>query len=387
MSILRLYDIATRPPVEKSCCSPNPWKARLALNFKGLAYSTSWVGLPDIAQVRSTLKVPPCRKFADGTDFFTLPIVEDPATDSRVGDSFDIAVYLQTTYPNSGAGDLFPPQTLDYDFAHDSALLIPLSDCDQSRFPEYARFNMNVDAAFTAHVQLALQDFPFDPATAELTKAEFVRRAGVTCWEDFTLAGADRDKVKDSFRNMLGGLARLFGRDPTGPFLLGARASYADLIVGAWLRMMHASLPASEWHENHDNPVYHEQYRMGSFYWDEYGRYLWNRTRRFNGSLTKHPDGYWRERPNHYTYFIFDVPVPSDRYFRRVDRAVDETIAQLQAGQWAIADDRVRRRSNTVRLGPAIANASGPSSVWALSKVSMARMSSQDPCQKRPWEL
>jgi glutathione S-transferase len=242
------YDIATRPPVEKNCYSPNPWKTRLALNFKGLPYSTSWVALPDIAKVRSSLKVPPCRRFADGTDFFTLPIIEDPATNSLVGDSFDIAVYLQNTYPNSG-GDLFPPQTIDYVFTHDLALLVPLSECRESEFPEYAKFNVNVDAAFSAHVQLTVQGFPFDPATAEISKAEFVRRAGVTCWEDFALVGEEREKMKDSFRNMLGGLAKLFLRDTSGPFLLGTRASYADLIVGGWLRMMRATLPESEWEE------------------------------------------------------------------------------------------------------------------------------------------
>jgi glutathione S-transferase len=243
------YDIASRPPVEKNCYSPNPWKTRLALNFKGLPYSTSWVALPDIAKVRSSLKVPPCRKFADGTDFFTLPIIEDPATDSLIGDSFDIAVYLQNTYPNSGAGDLFPAQTIDYVFTHDLALLVPLSECRESEFPEYAKFNVNVDAAFSAHVQLTVQGFPFDPATAEISKAEFVRRAGVTCWEDFALVGEEREKMKDSFRNMLGGLAKLFLRDTRGPFLLGTRASYADLIVGGWLRMMRATLPESEWEE------------------------------------------------------------------------------------------------------------------------------------------
>lgn len=243
------YDIAMHPPVEKNCCAPNPWKTRLALNFKGLPYSTSWVALPDIAKIRSSLKVPPCRKFADGTDFFTLPIIEDPATDSLVGDSFDIAVYLQNAYPNSGAGDLFPPQTLDYVFTHDLAPLVPLSECGKSEFPEYAKFNVNVDAAFTAHVQLTIEGFPFDPATAEISKAEFVRRAGVTCWEDFALVGEEREKVKDSFRDMLGGLAKLFLRDISGPFLLGTKASYADLIVGGWLRMMRATLPESEWEE------------------------------------------------------------------------------------------------------------------------------------------
>jgi glutathione S-transferase len=242
------YDIATRPPVEKTCCSPNPWKTRLALNFKGVPYSTTWVALPDITKVRTTLKVPPCRKFADGTDFFTLPIIEDPSTGSLVGDSFDIAVYLQKTYPDSGAGDLFPPQTLDFDFKH-PAILVPLSECRESGFPEYAKFNVNVDAAFTAHVQLTVQGFPFDPATEEATKAEFVRRAGVTSWEDFALVGEARDKVKESLRNMLGDLARLLLRDSSGPFLLGTRASYADMIVGAWLRMMRATLPGSEWEE------------------------------------------------------------------------------------------------------------------------------------------
>jgi len=248
-SLIVFYDIAMRPPVEKNCCAPNPWKTRLALNFKGVPYSTSWVALPDIAKVRSSLKVPPCRKFADGTDFFTLPVIEDPATGSLVGDSFDIAVYLQKTYPNSGTGDLFPSQTIDYVFTPDHSILIPLTECRESDFPEYAKFNVNVDAAFTAHTLLTLQGFPFDPATAEISKAEFVRRAGVSCWEDFALVGEAREKVKNSFKNMLGDLAKLFLRDTSGPFILGTRASYADLIVGAWLRMMGVTLPQSEWEE------------------------------------------------------------------------------------------------------------------------------------------
>ncbi|KAJ3078802.1 hypothetical protein HK102_004226 [Quaeritorhiza haematococci] len=243
------YDIAMRPPVEKNCCSPNPWKTRLALNFKARPYSTTWVPLPDVAKVRKGLKVPACRKFADGTDFYTLPIIEDPATGSLIGDSFDIAVYLQKTYPDSGAGDLFPPQTLDYVLPQDFAMLIPLTEARESPYPDYAKFNVNIDAAFTAHTQLTTQCFPFDPATAEISKAEFVRRAGFKRWEDFALVGEAREKVKESFKNTLGGLAKLFLRDTSGPFLLGTRASYADMIVDAWLRMMHACLPESEWEE------------------------------------------------------------------------------------------------------------------------------------------
>ena len=50
-----------------------------------------------------------------------------------------------------------------------------------------------------------------------------------------------------SFRNMLGDLAKLFLVHPDGPFLLGARACYADFIVGGWLRMAQMTLPPAEW--------------------------------------------------------------------------------------------------------------------------------------------
>ncbi|RAL13857.1 uncharacterized protein BO97DRAFT_469511 [Aspergillus homomorphus CBS 101889] len=246
---LTFYDIALRPPVEKNCASPNPWKARLALNFKNIPYKTTWVPQPDIPKLRRSLQVPAVRQFADGSDFFTLPLLHDPSTDSLVGDSFDIAVYLQKTYPDAGAGDLFPTQTLDYTFAQDPTLVVPLTQSRDSspQFAEYARFNVNVDAAFTAHVQLTVQGFPFDPETEEAVKAEFVRRAGVSGWEDFALEGEARVKMLEAFRETLGGLGKLFARDPSGPFLLGARASHADFIVGGWLRMFRVMLPESEW--------------------------------------------------------------------------------------------------------------------------------------------
>lgn len=240
---LVLYDIAMGPPAEKYNSAVNPWKTRLALNFKSLPYSTNWVQLPDVSSVRKSLNIPACRKFADTTDFHTLPILVDPTTSRKLGDSFDIAVYLQKQYP--AGNDLFPPQSLDYVFSPDAAILIPLSECDGSEYPQYARFNVNIDAAFTTHVGLMAYGLPFDPATADQAKAEFVRRAGVSCWEDLAVTGEQREKLLQSFRGMLGGLAKLFGGN--GPFLLGNRANYADIIVGAWLRMASKTLPAEEW--------------------------------------------------------------------------------------------------------------------------------------------
>ncbi|KAK5992635.1 hypothetical protein PT974_06050 [Cladobotryum mycophilum] len=244
-----LYDIGHRPPVEESACAPNPWKSRFALNFKGVPYSTSWVRLPDISKVRRGLGQPAARKFADGTDFYTLPVIQDAATGAMVGDSFDIAVYLQRTYPGSGAGDLFPTQTLDFTFVPTFDFPAPLSEPADGGFPEYLRFNISVDAAFSSHTPLMVNGMPFDPATAEEIKAEFVRRAGISSWDDFTLTDEAREKLTESFRVMLGDLAKLFVENADGPFLLGQRASYADFIVGAWLRMAAVTLPKPEWEE------------------------------------------------------------------------------------------------------------------------------------------
>ena len=97
---------------------------------------------------------------------------------------------------------------------------------------------------------------PLDPATAEISRAEFVQRAGVQQWEDFEIPqGSDeRRRRLVAFESALGSdLAAWFvGRDE-GPFLEGRTPMYADLIVGGWLQMMRNCLPEWEefrtWHE------------------------------------------------------------------------------------------------------------------------------------------
>ncbi|KAI1249388.1 hypothetical protein MGN70_009001 [Eutypa lata] len=245
--IMEFYVIAMRPPAASSCCSVNPWKSRLALNFKDIAHSTKWVSLPDIKKVRRTLDVPACRKFPDGTDFFTLPILVDPSNNSAIGDSFDIAVYLQKTYPASGASDLFPPQVLDFTYTPDLPSWAPqLSERKECEYDEYSKFNTSVDAAFSAHVGLVGYYLPLD---SEGSKDVCIRRAGVESWDDFELKGKERENLKGSLHLMLGELAKLFSRDSTGPFLLGKQTSYADLIVGGWLHMIRGTLPNNEWQE------------------------------------------------------------------------------------------------------------------------------------------
>ncbi|KAI4090340.1 MAG: hypothetical protein LQ344_004770 [Seirophora lacunosa] len=235
-SILTFYDIASGPPVRPF--APNPWKARYALNFTNTSYRTSWVALPDVAATRKKLGVPACRKHADGSDFSTLPILHDPTTTSHtqqegtfVGDSFDIAIHLHNKYfsPDDGRPPLFPPSSL--------AL--------------HRAFNAHVDALFSLNgAPLAGYYMPLDPATAEISRADFARRAGVSRWEDLEIppGSEERKKKVAAFEAALGsGLAPWFVRRDEGPFLEGRTPMYADLIVGGWLQMMRNCLP--EWEE------------------------------------------------------------------------------------------------------------------------------------------
>jgi len=239
---MNFYDIAFKAPRKETNTAPNPWKARLALNFKALPYITTWVPLPDVEKVRRNLQVPACRKFGDGSDYYTLPVLEDPNTGDKLGDSFDIAVYLQKTYPDSGL-DLFPEQKLDYVFTPDQASPIPITDVRGGEHDEYARFNMSVDEVFTAHVVLMVNGMLLEPAGEQV----FVERAGVDSFDAFACVGEQREQVLVSFEKNLEGLANVFKKDESGPFILGTKASYVDLIVGGWLRMSNRSLPSAEW--------------------------------------------------------------------------------------------------------------------------------------------
>ncbi|KAK4446429.1 hypothetical protein QBC34DRAFT_496939 [Podospora aff. communis PSN243] len=247
-----LYDIASLKPYTKNSGAPNPWKARYALNFKGVPYRTEWVLMPDIGKVRKSLGLPACRKFADGTDFYTLPVlVTDPKnpSSSAIGDSFDIANYLEKTFPGAGAGDLFPEQKLDYELPAHFQSLVPLSERDDDLHADYVKFQANVDMAFSVHTQLAAHGMRWDPEVEEAVRAEFLRRIGKKSWDELAVEGEAREQLKASFKATLGGLAALLQRDPSGPFMLGAQPSYADIIVGGWLRMMWKALPTSEWEE------------------------------------------------------------------------------------------------------------------------------------------
>ncbi|KAH9867879.1 hypothetical protein IAQ61_007183 [Plenodomus lingam] len=217
---IRFFDIASGPP--RRTYAPNPWKTRYALNAKQLAYKTEWVELPDVKKIRQQHNVAPVRKMPDGSDFYTLPMIHDGATDTYIGDSFDIAVYLDTQYPDHGLR-LFPPASIGV----------------------HRVFNAHVDALFTRHIKIASAGLPLNPETAELTKSDFASRFGLGSWEDLVVRGEEREKILQAFEADMGEFATLYRYDDEGPFLEGRTVSYADMVVGGWLGMLKETLP--EW--------------------------------------------------------------------------------------------------------------------------------------------
>ncbi|KAF2828685.1 hypothetical protein CC86DRAFT_368847 [Ophiobolus disseminans] len=246
---LIFYDISS--PKQPRSYAPNPSKARLALSFKGVPFKTTWTDLLDIPDVRKGLNCPATRKLDDGSDYYTLPMLRDPSSNKIIGDSFDIANYLEDTFPDSG-GCLFPPNStrtgLDYESPNkDLVFYAPVTLNEGAKHEAYAQFNAHVDTTFSAHIVLVAQNIPFNPSTADAVKANMAKRAHLPSWDSLSIEGEAREQVRKAFKEALASLAELFTRNEGGPYLEGERANYADLIVGGWLNMMYSTMPEEEW--------------------------------------------------------------------------------------------------------------------------------------------
>lgn len=168
-----------------------------------------------------------------------------------IGDSFDIANYLDDEFPTSDR-QLFPSNStrtgLDYESPlKDQTILIPITTNEGSKNGDYARFNWHVDATFTGNVGLVAYYMPFSAEAEEASRAVFLERANLDSWERFLIQGEVREQMMASFKSSLTSLAQLYAIHEDGPYLEGRQANYADIIVGGWLNMLAECFPADEW--------------------------------------------------------------------------------------------------------------------------------------------
>jgi glutathione S-transferase len=242
---ITFYDIASAAPLRTF--APNPWKTRLALNHKKVSYSTKWVQMPDIQAVREELGVPANRTLPDGSPYHTLPVIKDESSNNLVGDTFEIALYLDQAYPDQPL--LFRPLTIGLT----------------------AGWNQHIDTLFTKYTIFCV-DMPFDPKVQDQVAAMFAKRAEAMEIPP-TPSETDHEKKWREFESAMGELAKAYkhtggttdhfwrltgtasdqaqrapaGREQPSVWLDGDEPVYADFILGAWLKMYEASLPRKDW--------------------------------------------------------------------------------------------------------------------------------------------
>jgi len=187
-----LYDLASQLP--STSWSLNPWKTRLALNFKGVNYKTQWVEYPDIAPLLASLNVKPNSSRTP----YTLPAVRF-SNGETIQDSRIIVEKIE---------EIFPSPSL-----HLVAPILPEIQKTVSR------------AFFDLFTILNPTKILNPPSAAYFTRkdAENILEYGPD------LEGEDAwDAAKEPLRKLAGLIQ--------SPFVLGEQISYADFVVMGFLR-------------------------------------------------------------------------------------------------------------------------------------------------------
>ncbi|TDL18669.1 hypothetical protein BD410DRAFT_774810 [Rickenella mellea] len=202
---ITLYDIPSTVP--GSAFSPNVFKTRMALNYKGLSHKTEWVEFPNIAPRMKELGASP----TEGMQY-TVPVIHDHSTGKIISDSLDIAQYLDETYPDTprllpsgpGIAAIFESFFLPS--------IMPLPKLMQ--LPEFPKLN------------------PASHAFFRKSREEW----GKCKLEDLLPPGPEREKcwlkVKQGL-DKVAGLLDKNGKDK--PFVLGEQITYAEFIMAGWL--------------------------------------------------------------------------------------------------------------------------------------------------------
>jgi len=212
-AMITLYDIPSTIP--GNAWSPNPFKTRMALLFKGLPFKTEWVEYPDIGPRMKELGAEATAEWEDGSPRWTLPVTKDDTTGKVVADSWKIAMYLDDTYPDKPT--LFP-----------FGVRAPVDFLHAYFFNTAIRPGLPI---FLSETCVKLNP-PSEKIFRRAREAEFKLKM-----EEFAPPGPKRDAIWAAAKAGFDTFAAKYASngDGTLPYFYGDKISYADLVVASFL--------------------------------------------------------------------------------------------------------------------------------------------------------
>ncbi|KAK3678884.1 hypothetical protein LTR78_001337 [Recurvomyces mirabilis] len=203
-----LYDLPSRPP--SHAWSLNPWKARLALNYKGLPYRTEWVEYPDLKPKFTSLGIPPNDKTINPQATFSSPAVKLP-DDTYVMDSHKIAQALE---------ELQPEPSLHFENGYTDRVQSTVLEINKALAPiALPRIPENLLNEPSAAYFRETRAKRFGMTLEELAKSD---KAGETAWKN-AAPGIEQ-------------LRAILRENPDGPYVMGKIVSFADFIIAGFFR-------------------------------------------------------------------------------------------------------------------------------------------------------
>ncbi|KAJ5267663.1 glutathione s-transferase [Penicillium angulare] len=205
MTTIKLYDLA-RVTKSGGSWSYNVWKTRLALNYKGISYTTIWV---DHSTIKSTLEAIGVTPNTSGKGFeYTVPTVK-LQDDSIITESAKIASKLEDIQPS-------PSLRLDTNLQAEADSVVRMV---------YAPLL----PIYMPHVAREVIDKSTVPAFAKSRHARF----GMSLEEMEGLIGEEQawEATKPGFEAMKKLLRER--KEDEGPFIHGSQLCYADFVLVA----------------------------------------------------------------------------------------------------------------------------------------------------------
>ncbi|KAF7761035.1 hypothetical protein Agabi119p4_10444 [Agaricus bisporus var. burnettii] len=206
--MITFYDIAAKPPIKT--LSANTWKTRFVLNYKKLPYNTVYLLFADIQKEFIRVGIPSREVSGSGT-VYTCPSIVDHSNNTPVTESFEIALYLDKTYPDTPK--VIPPGT----------------EALQASFHE--RLNGVMGPLFP--FLLPLIPTVLHPGSSEHFSQSREKAFGKPL-ADMEPKGEERVKAWKQVQAAFDTLHGWLNKSP-GPYFMGESATFADFVLGGLL--------------------------------------------------------------------------------------------------------------------------------------------------------